>query len=332
MRRILIVAASAMLALAAPALAAESIRGTADVDNLAGTAEADAIFAGAGDDIVNAGAGDDRVHGGRGTDALNGDDGNDRLKGGPGEDALSGGAGDDVIDGRGDGRTADDISCGDGSDTVRASRNDVVAEDCETVKTPNKPATAGKPDEAGNRPAADELPPFDTDDKAGRGPKEPTALTAAVKPTPTAAQLARRDCRTEKQGMGTKVFKMTYAAKSTAKATAACVAKAQPVAATELKNAAKTCKAERDADAAAFADTYGANANKKNALGKCVSMKSKEAVDEAAEARVEAAATCKTERDADAAAFTEKYGTNKNKKNAFGKCVSTTAKADGDEA
>jgi hypothetical protein len=38
-----------------------------------------------------------------------------------------------------------------------------------------------------------------------------------------------------------------------------------------------------------------------------------------------------TERDAGPAAFKEKYGTNKNKKNAFGKCVSATAKADDDE-
>jgi hypothetical protein len=331
MRRILIVAASAMLALAAPALAAESIRGTADVDTITGTAEADAIFARAGDDIVNAGAGDDRVHGGRGVDTLNGDDGDDRLKGGGGEDILSGGVGDDLIDGRGDGRAADAISCGDGADTVRASRNDVVEADCETVKQPGTPAAPDDEDaQRGNRPAADELPPFDTDDKAGRGPKEPTALTAAVKPTPTAAQLARVECRTEKRQMGTKVFKMTYAAKSTAKATAACVAKAQPVAAAELTNAAKTCKAERDADAAAFIEKYGTNGNKKNALGKCVSMTAKEAVEETTEARVGAAATCKTERDADAAAFTEKYGTNKNKKNAFGKCVSAAAKADDD--
>jgi hypothetical protein len=128
--------------------------------------------------------------------------------------------------------------------------------------------------------------------------------------------------------MGTKVFKLTYAAKSTSKAMSACVAKSQPVAATELKNAAKTCKAERDEDAAAFAEKYGTNTNNRNALGKCVSTQSQEAVEDTAEARVDAAATCKTERDADAAAFTEKYGTNKNKKNAFGKCVSAAAKAD----
>ena len=93
--------------------------------------------------------------------------------------------------------------------------------------------------------------------------------------TPTAADLARDACKIEKHGVSTKVFKLTYAAKSTSKAMAACVAKAAPVAATELKNAAKTCKAERDADAAAFAEKYGTNENNKNAFGKCVSAAAK---------------------------------------------------------
>ena len=43
------------------------------------------------------------------------------------------------------------------------------------------------------------------------------------------------------------------------------------------KNAAKTCKAERAADPVAFKTTYGTNANKANAFGKCVSKLSKKA-------------------------------------------------------
>jgi ABC-type transporter MlaC component len=96
------------------------------------------------------------------------------------------------------------------------------------------------------------------------------------------------------------------------------------------KNAAKECKAEREADAAAFADKYGTSANKRNAFGKCVSTKAKEkeaAADEqdqedAAEFK-NAAKECAAEREADAAAFADKYGTNANKRNAFGKCVSS---------
>jgi hypothetical protein len=102
---------------------------------------------------------------------------------------------------------------------------------------------------------------------------------------------------------------------------------------TAHKNAAKECKAERDADAAAFAEKYGTNANKRNAFGKCVSQKAKDKEAEAdAEDKEDAAALknaakeCDAERDADAAAFKEKYGTNANKRNAFGKCVSQKAR------
>ena len=100
------------------------------------------------------------------------------------------------------------------------------------------------------------------------------------------------------------------------------------------KNAAKACKAERTRiGVQPFNAKYGTNANKKNAYGKCVSMKVKqqEAEDhEAAEAN--AAKKCKAERGTTAqsiAAFNDKYGTNANKKNAFGKCVSKLAKAQG---
>jgi hypothetical protein len=105
------------------------------------------------------------------------------------------------------------------------------------------------------------------------------------------------------------------------------------------KNAAKECRAEREQDLTAFQEKYGTNANKKNAFGKCVSSKSKgdddEDEDEVDEDKnekkdkVNASKTCNAERGTTAAsttAFTETYGTNKNKKNAFGKCVSKHAK------
>jgi len=91
--------------------------------------------------------------------------------------------------------------------------------------------------------------------------------------------------------------------------------------------AEKACKAEQDAGATAFANKYGTG-NKKNALGKCVSSKADAATvaDQAAE--LNAAKKCKAERTSlGATAFATKYGTNANKKNAFGKCVSKLAKA-----
>jgi hypothetical protein len=76
--------------------------------------------------------------------------------------------------------------------------------------------------------------------------------------------------------------------------------------------------------AAAFANTYGTNANKANAFGKCVAKQS-----HSAETTVtNAAQACKAEQAKDSAAFAAKYGTNGKSgdkgagKNPFGKCVS----------
>jgi hypothetical protein len=100
-------------------------------------------------------------------------------------------------------------------------------------------------------------------------------------------------------------------------------------------NAAQECKTERQADAVAFADKYGTNGNKRNAFGKCVSQKAKakehaadeEDAEDAAEFK-NAAKECDAERTADSGAFADKYGTNENKHNAFGKCVSSKASED----
>jgi hypothetical protein len=94
-------------------------------------------------------------------------------------------------------------------------------------------------------------------------------------------------------------------------------------------NAAKECRAERDADAAAFKEKYGSGPDKKNAFGKCVSQHAKAnkaEEDETDTNDVKAAKACKTEKAADKDAFAQKYGTNANKRNAFGKCVSQNSK------
>jgi hypothetical protein len=101
------------------------------------------------------------------------------------------------------------------------------------------------------------------------------------------------------------------------------------------KNAAKACKAERGTTTdsiANFKKKYGTNANKANAFGKCVSAKAKKAGDDEDEAddkkaEENAAKKCKAERETlGVQAFKNKYGTNANKANAFGKCVSKLAK------
>lgn len=101
---------------------------------------------------------------------------------------------------------------------------------------------------------------------------------------------------------------------------------------TDRQNAAQECRTERgttDASREAFAQRYGTNANKRNAFGKCVSSKSKDEAKERTEAQSGASQACRTEQGTTAeskAAFAQKYGTNKNGKNAFGKCVSGKSK------
>jgi ribosomal protein S19E (S16A) len=95
------------------------------------------------------------------------------------------------------------------------------------------------------------------------------------------------------------------------------------------KNAAKKCKQMRQQmGVEAFKNAYGTNKNKANAFGKCVSMTTKK-LDAQAEATAKdnAAKQCKQMRQQmGVEAFKNAYGTNKNKANAFGKCVSKLAK------
>ena len=112
---------------------------------------------------------------------------------------------------------------------------------------------------------------------------------------------------------------------------------AKPAAGTH-QNASQICRAERgtaDATRAAFRTKYGTNHSGANAFGKCVSATAKalRSMDSGEErARVNAAKACDSERGTTAdsrAAFADKYGTGHHNRNAFGRCVSTTAKSSG---
>jgi hypothetical protein len=90
-------------------------------------------------------------------------------------------------------------------------------------------------------------------------------------------------------------------------------------------NPAQTCRGLRtQMTLAVFNQTYGKNANDRNAFGKCVSKTAGAQVQN----EVSASKACTAEQTADAATFTQTYGTNDDKTNAFGKCVSTKAKAE----
>ena len=99
------------------------------------------------------------------------------------------------------------------------------------------------------------------------------------------------------------------------------------------KNAAKKCKAMRKSDPTGFATLYG---TRPNAYGKCVSalakLQSGDKTEASESAKENAAKACKKERDTlGLAAFKAKYAppTHPNGANAFGKCVSKLAKAQG---
>jgi hypothetical protein len=149
------------------------------------------------------------------------------------------------------------------------------------------------------------------------------AAALALDETPSPADLAKAACKSEKAQLGTNTFMLTYSA-SASTAMNACVAKRDGPTATDLKNAAKACKAERAADPAAFTKKYATNKNGKNAYGKCVSTKARHATGQETQARVNAAKTCKKLKAEQKATFEADYGTNKN---AFAKCVAQTAKA-----
>ncbi len=131
-----------------------------------------------------------------------------------------------------------------------------------------------------------------------------------------ARDAAAKQCAAEK-----KADKAAFRSLYGKRAMRTCIKGETPKSATELKNAAKECKAAKADDPTGFAEAWGTG---KNAYGKCVSgtVKSEDKAD-AAEFK-NAAKQCKAARSDDAGAFAEAWG---DKKNALGKCVSATVKA-----
>ena len=158
------------------------------------------------------------------------------------------------------------------------------------------------------------------------------ATAPAQEPSPQNFKNAAKYCKALRAAAGDANFKAMFGGGKNAYGK--CVSKAarldQKQESQAKTNASKQCKAEEAADPAAFKTKYGTGKDGKNAHGKCVSQKAKEnkaAADKAENEKVNAAETCRAERKQDPAAFAGKYGTNENNKNAFGKCVSKTAKA-----
>jgi hypothetical protein len=105
---------------------------------------------------------------------------------------------------------------------------------------------------------------------------------------------------------------------------------------TDRANAAREYRAERgstDATREAFRAKYGTNKRGRNAFGKCASARGKAKEEQADQQDAEktrerkgAAKECAAARsESGREPFSAKYGTNRNKRNSFGKCVSQNA-------
>jgi hypothetical protein len=164
----------------------------------------------------------------------------------------------------------------------------------------------------------------------------PAATTA--KPNETEKSAANRQCKAERghspatrEAFNARYHSFAHCARHNA-------AEEENESEAAHKNAAKECKAERSDpgfpaahEDKTFEQFYGTNKNDKNAYGKCVSKKAKEqkaemdAVDRQETREFKnAAKQCAAERDEiGVKPFAAKYGTNHNKRNAFGKCVAS---------
>ena len=146
-----------------------------------------------------------------------------------------------------------------------------------------------------------------------------------------------RSCRDLRTSMGVDLFRASYgtAASHRMNAFGKCVSQWARSEHQSRVSAQASCSAERsDPNFAAshegktFAQFYGLGKKGANAFGRCVSSKAKAFSQENRERTVNAARSCKTERGTlGQTAFRAKYGAGARDRNAFGKCVSTLAKA-----
>ena len=176
------------------------------------------------------------------------------------------------------------------------------------------------------------------------------ASAGAEEPSPANFKNAAKYCKALRAASGDANFKAMFGGGKNAYGK--CVSKAARRDAKQedqaKTNASKQCKAEAAQDpeefkaahgGKTFAEFYGTGKNGKNAHGKCVSQKAKAnkaEADKQEKQDVNSAKECRTEQKQDpeefkaahdGKTFTEFYGTNKNGKNAFGKCVSSKSKA-----
>jgi hypothetical protein len=154
------------------------------------------------------------------------------------------------------------------------------------------------------------------------------APVAASAGTSAAATSARVDCAKLRAAMGVTAFSKAYPTFG------ACVSRYAPVEQQVTTSAKATCTAQQadpnfaaTHDGKTFAQYYGSGKTDKNAFTRCVSIVAKANSQVEQQGRLNPARTCRALRAQLAASLFDKtYGKNANDRNAFGKCVSATAK------
>jgi hypothetical protein len=156
----------------------------------------------------------------------------------------------------------------------------------------------------------------------------PAVSFAQSSTTTSTTPSAETQCRQQRDAIGKSAFGDLYGTNAgKANAFGKCVSAKAKANRQANSDAVSACRTEQTADATAFKAKYGTGKNGNNAYGKCVSDTAKAQSAAEQKATISAAKSCKTERALGPAAFKAKYGTNANKANAFGKCVSAKAKA-----
>jgi opacity protein-like surface antigen len=153
----------------------------------------------------------------------------------------------------------------------------------------------------------------------------PAAATANSSQPPNAS----RDCVALKAKIGATAFAQAYTSFG------ACVSAMSPFERMNATSAEAACTAERNDSSFAtthngvmFAPFYGNGKNGKNAFGRCVSLKEQASSQTVQQNQPNPARTCAALRtQLGLSAFNKQFGVNGNARNAFGKCVSKTARA-----
>jgi hypothetical protein len=156
-------------------------------------------------------------------------------------------------------------------------------------------------------------------------------------PTGQDRENGARVCHALRVSLGTDVFRQTYGTVQSNRRNAMgrCVSMWTHAAHQNRVSARAACTAEQaDTNFAAthdnktFAEFYGKNGHDRNAFNKCVSSKTKAALEQQQSNTQNAAQSCKAERSSmGGPAFRAKYGKSGHDRNAFGKCVSQLSKS-----